>query len=251
VSSPPDLTDATPTADAVSLPRLVQDSFRRNLGCSGALAIGFDEPRDRTANLFDDERALAASLSGSRRDAFTTGRWLTQQLQQQVVGRASAVSRGADRAPVWPAGCLGSITHTQTLVAAAVIEESTASAIGIDLEQRKRVGEHLFPRVLTPAERDRMTALADDARRNCATLIFSAKESVYKALNPILKRYIGFQEVEVMLDAGAFAALNAPVLSGSFSIRSTTPQGLGMDLRDLRGCFWQDPDHVFTIVMLS
>lgn len=250
LSSPPELIDATPTADTGSLPQSVQASFRRHLSCSDAMAIAFAAPRDRTASLFHEEHALAASLSGKRRDAFTTGRWLTQQLQHQVIGSAAAVRRGEDRAPVWPAGCLGSITHTHDLVAAAVIRESEARAVGIDLEQQGRVREHLFPRVLTPAERDRMSALAEDARRNLATLIFSAKESVYKALNPLLKRYIGFQEVEVMLDARAFAAPNATGSSGPFWIRATAPAGLGMDLQEVRGCFWQDPDYVFTIVLL-
>ena len=214
------------------------------------MAIAFAALLDRTESLFDEERALAASLSGKRRDAFTSGRWLTQQLQHRVTGSAAAVGCGADRAPVWPAGCLGSITHTHDLVAAAVIRDSEARGVGIDLEQRGRVREHLFPRVLTPAERDRMSALAEDARRDLATLVFSAKESVYKALNPLLKRYIGFQEVEVMLDARTLAAANAPGLGGQFWIRATAPADLGMDLREVRGCCWQDPDHVFTIVLL-
>jgi 4'-phosphopantetheinyl transferase EntD len=105
--------------------------------------------------------------------------------------------------------------------------------------------------VLTPAERDRLSAAAEDARRDLATLMFSAKESLYKALNPLLKRYIGFQEVEVTLDDAAFSAARAPVSSGPFCVRSTAPEGLGVNLRAVRGHFWRDPDHVFTTVILT
>lgn len=251
MSNLPELTHATPTVIAVSLPQAVTGSIGQRLGCSGAVAIGFDTPQDRTARLFDEERALAAALAGKRREAFTTGRWLAQQLQRQVLGKAAAVNRGEDRAPIWPSGCIGSITHTDTLVAAIVITESAARGIGIDLEERGRVGERLFRRVLTPAERDRLSAAAEDARRDVATLMFSAKESVYKALNPLLKRYIGFQEVEVTLDDAAFSAARAPVSSGPFCVRSTAPEGLGVNLRAVRGHFWRDPDHVFTTVILT
>ena len=45
-----------------------------------------------------------------------------------------AVATGADRAPIWPAGVVGSITHTNRFAAAAVALDTRARAIGLDTE---------------------------------------------------------------------------------------------------------------------
>ncbi|NIP14450.1 MAG: 4'-phosphopantetheinyl transferase superfamily protein [Pseudomonadales bacterium] len=65
--------------------------------------------------------------------------------------------------------------------------------IGIDLEEADRVSAELHEKLFTPAEQARYA----EAQHGWADLLFSAKEAVYKAVNPIVGKYIGFQEVEV------------------------------------------------------
>jgi phosphopantetheine--protein transferase-like protein len=56
--------------------------------------------------------------------------------------------------------------------------------------------------VLTPEERQELTALRQEERWREVLLRFSAKEAVYKALDPYVRRYVSFQEVAVYPEAG-------------------------------------------------
>ena len=113
--------------------------------------------------------------------------------------------------PNWPAGILGAITHTGGLAAAAVTAEEDYLGIGLDLERLGRRTQRLSSKILRPGERRELEALPEEQRDNRATLIFSAKESIYKALNPATGVYLGFQDARIDLngpDDAAEGALN-------------------------------------------
>jgi 4'-phosphopantetheinyl transferase EntD len=97
--------------------------------------------------------------------------------------------------PCWPQNLMGSLTHTDTLAAAVVRRASSPqTACGIDLEnilpyeRAKRIAK----RVLTPHER---TNFGDSTA--IITLIFSIKESCYKATHPLWPVSMGFQDCTV------------------------------------------------------
>jgi enterobactin synthetase component D len=99
--------------------------------------------------------------------------------------------------PTLPAGVAGSIAHKRTLAVAlaAVAPEDVTLGVDVELERAPRVD--ISERVLTPAERRRVDALAAPARDAAVLRAFAAKEAIYKALDPWLRRYVRFDEVEV------------------------------------------------------
>jgi 4'-phosphopantetheinyl transferase EntD len=133
----------------------------------------------------------------ARRTEFAAGRAAAAQALA-ALGITAGVPMGDDRAPVWPAGIYGSITHTKTMALAAV---TTAGAIGIDLEPEDAVAADLWTHVLRPEE-------CAIARQNpaLATRIFCAKEAVFKAQYPRTKLMFGFDRLLITLDGAGFAA---------------------------------------------
>ena len=51
--------------------------------------------------------------------------------------------------------------------------------------------------MLTPAERAEIAALDGAARDGEVLFRFAAKEAIYKALDPWVRRFVSFQEVEI------------------------------------------------------
>jgi phosphopantetheine--protein transferase-like protein len=70
----------------------------------------------------------------------------------------------------------------------------------VDLEDIDRERPGVARRVLTDAEFAEMEALPEGRRWTDAVIRFAAKECIYKALQPRLRRYIGFGEAEVFPD---------------------------------------------------
>lgn len=98
----------------------------------------------------------------------------------------------SQRCPQWPKGFVGSISHSRHLAIACLQPVKHCLSVGVDIEeiiQTERM-DRLRKRILHPDEDWVNTPQA-------LSLVFSFKESLYKALHPILDRYIGFQEIRV------------------------------------------------------
>ncbi len=104
-----------------------------------------------------------------------------------------------DRIPIWPSGLMGSISHTDRLATAVVGRRSNVIWLGIDVERRMReVTEPFIQQVCSEA--DELTDLAvahPSSREEALTVIFSAKESVYKAMAPMDQRRLGFKDLRI------------------------------------------------------
>lgn len=100
-------------------------------------------------------------------------------------------------APVMPAGWLGSASNKAGHAAALVARDDGSGArIGVDLEHAREPRQPIERRILTPRE---AAAITD---RRDITRAFAIKEAIYKALDPFVRRYVGFCEVEVDLATG-------------------------------------------------
>lgn len=102
-----------------------------------------------------------------------------------------------ERLPVWPAGWLGSISHSGAWAVAAVASEARCQALGLDLQDliAPQTVADVQPLVATERELARMAAQWD--RPHALTLLFSAKEALYKALYPRLRRFQDFDAAEL------------------------------------------------------
>jgi len=161
--------------------------------------------------LFPAEEAVLARAVDKRRREFTTVRGCARKALARMGVAPVALVPGERGAPVWPPGVVGSMTHCDGYRAAAVADARHMLTIGIDAEPAEPLPEGVAELVASDAERAR---LADHARRfphvPWERLLFSAKESVYKAWFPLTHRWLDFADADVHLEpapvGGAFSA---------------------------------------------
>jgi enterobactin synthetase component D len=114
------------------------------------------------------------------------------------------VGRRLDRTPIWPHGIVGSITHTEGYAAAAVGGCDRVRSIGIDSEVIL-VGEHALEIGQTigrETEIERITSIFQGYADSGMTVLFSAKESFFKCLFPLVYKHFSFLDVH-LVDADA------------------------------------------------
>ncbi|KAL7489296.1 hypothetical protein ACHAW6_014887 [Cyclotella cf. meneghiniana] len=104
-------------------------------------------------------------------------------------------------------------------------QTSSVEGVGIDLERiDNERGERIRRKVLTAREQEELGKLetVGISKGEEVMLRFSLKESVYKAMHPVLCEYVGFQEAEVdpLADGTALVRLNFLYDRDSVSPRS-------------------------------
>lgn len=167
-------------------------------------------PEDVLASLHPEEAAFARDLRGFRQPEWVGGRLaLRGALAELGAPPPPPLLPLPGGGPSLPSGVAGSITHKRRIaVGAARLGPGT---LGIDLEDLDRPRPGVEGRALTPGER---AALPPDpeARWRSVLRTFAVKEAVYKALHPLVDRYIAFDEVEVSWSAGPEVRMLSPDL---------------------------------------
>ncbi len=142
-----------------------------------------------------------ANAALKRRAEFLAGRLAAAQVLRALGAGSSPLPAGDDRAPCWPESLQGSLSHHATLAVCVgrLHPRQAVSGLGIDVETlipAARAPE-LWPGIISPREHD----LLDGASLPFAvglTLAFSAKESLFKALYPLVKRYFDFLDARII-----------------------------------------------------
>lgn len=163
--------------------------------------------------LFPDEKACIARAVDKRRAEFATARHLARTALAMLGVPAQSLCSNPDRSPRWPAGTIGSITHTYTYCAVAVAASSKVRSIGLDAEVSGALPKDLISIVCTKRERQSLALLSPQTAGHRAKLLFSGKEAFYKCQYPLTRSRLDFQDVELVIDeeTGCF---HAEVLRG-------------------------------------
>jgi 4'-phosphopantetheinyl transferase EntD len=182
----------------------------------GAIAVETrTDPPD--AVLFPEEQAELALAVEKRRLEFTTVRHCARSALARLGVAPVAILPGPRGAPQWPAGIVGSMTHCAGYRAAAVARSDELATIGVDAEPHEALPPEVLTTVTIPEERERLERLAaQQPAVHWDRLLFSAKESVYKAWFPLTGRWLDFEEASVDFRA-------ADHESGSFYARLLVP----------------------------
>jgi 4'-phosphopantetheinyl transferase EntD len=154
--------------------------------------------------LLPEEQECVQHAVPKRRHEFSTGRWCARQALSQLGLAPSPILVGRWRQPLWPDGFIGSITHASGLCAAVVVPAGLWRSIGIDLvsaEDGLRLRD-AARFIATEAE----IAAARSVTGDPLTLLFSAKESVVKAVSERAQRFVDFTEVHVAVTERRFKA---------------------------------------------
>ena len=135
-----------------------------------------------------------------RQAEFLAGRLCARAALQQLDHLDFIPAIGEDRAPVWPGHISGSITHSTGHAAAIVGHKAQWRGLGMDLENVLSLerAERLAGEILTADEMQRMALIPREQIALLVTLTFSAKESLFKALYPIVQKRFYFEHAEVV-----------------------------------------------------
>ncbi|UUA73399.1 4'-phosphopantetheinyl transferase family protein [Cellvibrio sp. QJXJ] len=157
----------------------------------------------RQLNVYFPEK-MNRSVS-KRRAEFLAGRYASRLAIEKLRGNTLKVPLRLDsenRAPIWPVGIIGSITHTAWRACAIVADANKFLAVGVDIENwvSNEQYQSLQNRILTEPERLLMKQIVKIMQpRAFFTLAFSAKESLFKALYPMVRCYFDFLDAEIVM----------------------------------------------------
>jgi enterobactin synthetase component D len=163
---------------------------------------------------FNGKGDLPMSLQDAhpaRKDKFLAGR----HCARLALGEHAPLETLADGSPEWPTGYVGSITHTEGIAAAAVATVIDHHYLGLDIEpiMSQKIYQNTSHRILVG---DELILPFGWDTLVWTTLVFSAKESIYKALRPHCGHFFGFEAAEIYLqnDDGFSFVLKADIGGG-------------------------------------
>jgi enterobactin synthetase component D len=195
-----------------------------------------------------DDMELPAALRAAtvkRQLHFRAGRYCALRALEALEGRrvSTVPPRAAGGAPIWPAGITGSITHTDDYVWAAVARTSQVEALGIDTERIMSADRatQVSPAIAWPSELAHARAVGCD-RLEALTLVFSAKEAIFKCLYGKVGRVFDYRDVRIVAaeaNRRTFTARIVRTLSDDFPAQTI-----------LQGRFELDGERIHTGIVL-
>lgn len=129
---------------------------------------------------------------------FAAGRSAARAAMRALGHAPAAIPAGPDRAPLWPAGLTGSITHCDGACLAIMGQTQHWSGLGLDAEPAASLDPALWPTLLAAGE-----SLADG---QSALALFVAKEAAYKAQYALSQQLFDFQTLRLIWQGDRFGA---------------------------------------------
>jgi 4'-phosphopantetheinyl transferase EntD len=209
-----------------------------HLGARDAAALGTIIPRgiafceypsqtvDTSLRPAEIKQIVQRKMSTKRQVEFARGRACARRAMAHLGYQDEDLLIGTSRAPMWPKGLVGSITHCESYCAAAVARTTDLKALGIDAEIWEEFPIEVCDEIVEVAELNASAFSLSPSPLQLA-LIFSAKESIFKAINPLIQRFFDFRSVRVQVD----------FTRESFSIYSTDIDEIKKLSPSLRGRF--------------
>ena len=133
-----------------------------------------------------------------RRAEYLASRMVVRNALSRMGIEAAILSNDADRAPVWPVGISGSLSHSHQSIAVLLSRRENRLLLGVDCETilRAETAEQMQSVIVTPEEKQRLLE-SGLPFATALTLAFSIKESLYKALFPLLRQAMDFRAAEI------------------------------------------------------
>ena len=200
-----------------------------------------------TAELIAECSIDLPKATNKRQAEFLAARLCARKALSIQTGTASLPTQQADsRIPLWPAQSCGSMSHSHSLAAALVGDSHAWQGFGLDIEKPLKLmrAQRLAQSILTVDEHNRFADLDSTEQALYLTLVFSFKESLFKALNPLTGSYFGFQDAQVV--ALSTATSGHARLRLAKDLAADWPAGT-----ELEGQFSQLHGSVLTLVSIA
>ena len=165
-------------------------------GCT----VAFRTEPGNTADLCESEAACIEGARAERRTEFATGRACVRQAFRAAGLPPYAIPSDNRRAPVWPHGVAGSISHCPGLCVAVIAPRLASRAVGVDVETVAPLGEILREVVALPAERPGLARLRGRISADPYKLLFVIKEALFKFYFPTTRHFLDFRHARVCID---------------------------------------------------
>lgn len=162
-----------------------------------------------------------------RQAEYLVGRRLARSALEALCSAVVDIPTGEGGAPQWPSGIAGSISHSHGVgVCLAVADADMLVGIDVEMIASEKLMTVILRRTLNDSECDLIEDLPLTVKRTMATLVFSAKETLYKLLYPVVGRYFGFScaEIRALPDAGMLR------LYLTSDLHPSLPKGVFFDL---------------------
>jgi enterobactin synthetase component D len=131
-----------------------------------------------------------------RKNEFLAGRWCSREALRRCAPELAhcPIGIGTHSAPLWPVGIVGAITHTHGFASVAVARSAEARGIGLDAEVLivNGIAMRIAHSIATKDELSAVMSAGDIGPELALTIVFSAKETLFKALYPHVGRYFDF-----------------------------------------------------------
>jgi enterobactin synthetase component D / holo-[acyl-carrier protein] synthase len=180
--------------------------------------------------LYPEEAAQIRGAVDTRLREFASARTCARLAIAKLGLPTAPILRGAWREPIWADGIVGSITHCRGYRAAAVAKQRDILSIGIDAEPDEQLPPGILDQVAVAEERTWLATAPPGVHWD--RLLFSAKESVFKAWFPLARCWLGFEqalvsfhamectfEVRLLVPLPGAVGGGAEVLTGRFLVR--------------------------------
>ncbi|WP_296105445.1 4'-phosphopantetheinyl transferase superfamily protein [uncultured Corynebacterium sp.] len=168
--------------------------------------------------LLPQERAYVSDAVPLRRAQFADARACARNALLTLTGHDYAdtvIGKGERGMPLFPHGIVGSLTHTTGFRAAVVARTDTLKSVGVDAEVAKPLPDGVSDVVLIPRDRQRIAAVRhhgvqhvqhpprdpqfSPAEKILETVVFSAKEALYKSWFPLARVFLDFAQADIEL----------------------------------------------------
>ena len=162
-----------------------------------------------------EENYFSQLSSVSRKEHYRSGRICAGEVLSKLGTLGQPVLRDPQtREPLWPEGISGAITHSGKWAAAAAGKTSDVSGIGIDLEDLERqVDSRISRHVCIPEEQKWLQECGEDFLEQNLKIIFSAKESIFKAFFPYTRTFLHFHDARILMEQTFFQKSKSDSLS--------------------------------------
>ncbi|MFF4523217.1 4'-phosphopantetheinyl transferase family protein [Streptomyces bluensis] len=188
-------------------------------------------------SLFPEEEAVIAKAVPKRRREFTAVRGCARRAMEKLGVPPQAVLPGERGAPAWPDGLVGSMTHCEGYCAAALVRAADVASLGIDAEPHLPLPNGVLGAIALPTEEARLHRLNSERPGvHWDRLLFSAKESVYKAWFPLTAQWLDFSEadIDVLADSGTPTGAGSGVFRARLLVPGPVVDGQRIGLFDGR-----------------
>lgn len=200
------------------------DTWSKLFTKSSFFAINKEEGLDAEIQHYQSKIQYDPKVDGyhpNRKNEYLLGRVCASKAYDLCMGTELLnLPTNPDRSPAWPSDVVGSISHNQYWVGAAVARQADLIGVGIDFEVMGRTKLELARQIRSSEDILKHTELSDE---DLLTIIFSCKESLYKALYPSVKKFFGFEDAALRkldLTNGTFTIDLLTQLSLKFGISS-------------------------------